>query len=242
MLASKKFAKNAAQRAGLLHAKMSKINLPFMLIKVTRFFIILIFFPLLYVSGCATKPAMPSAGELHAMPWPERRAQLTAITHWAAQGALSINYGGKNTIANFAWQYATPNYAINIHSPMNLVNAHIMKDQSGITLITSTGRKAHAKTPELLMEQQLGWSLPLENLVYWIRALPAPEAADEASARQLDRAAHMIELQQQAWNITYGDFIAIPSSSGIDSVDLPTTIWLSAANVRIKIKITHWEL
>lgn len=205
--------------------------------KFIRSFFILLILALLCISGCAIKPTtMPTEG-LHAMSWQERRAELLAVNNWTIHGVLSVNYGGKNTIANFDWNYAAPNYTINIYGPMNIGSAYIIKDQNGVTLLKPNGEKVHAGSPEILMAQQLGWSLPLGNLTYWIRALPAPSVAFNG---KFDEYKHLIDLHQQTWNITYSNFAAVNGSKS--DVDLPTTIYLNAENVRIKIKITRWDL
>src|SRR4029077_9726004 len=53
--------------------------------------------------------------------------------------------------------------------------------------------------PELLMQQQLGWSVPLRALRYWVRAEAAPgqTAALAGPAQQPDT------LQQFGWQVNY---------------------------------------
>ncbi|MGZ0843299.1 lipoprotein insertase outer membrane protein LolB, partial [Klebsiella pneumoniae subsp. pneumoniae] len=57
-----------------------------------------------------------------------------------------------------------------------------------------------AESPEALLEEQLGWRLPVSHLLWWVRGLPAP---DSKSRLTLDADSRLARLEQDGWQIEY---------------------------------------
>lgn len=188
---------------------------------------------LILLGACSTITPPPAASTtLHHLSWSERQQQLRTITAWNIRGALSITYNEKTDLTSFEWQKKQDNYFINIHGPMNVASTNIIGNQNQVVLQQASGKQIEAETAEELMQQQLGWSLPLNNLNYWIRGLPAPHI----NARSLfDSYNHIQNMTQHGWQITYADY---GSFSGID---LPTKIYLTSPQLRAKIVIKQWN-
>jgi len=175
----------------------------------------------------------PTAPGEHYLSWQARQKQLTNLKNWDLQSAISIKNAQQHVTARIYWQQLALNYRLNITSPFNIGGFKITGDSAYVTWYRSTTDKVIAKNPEELMSRELGWSLPISNLRYWVLALPAPKLAYSS---QFDTYNHLIYLQQQGWQINYADFISV------DKIDLPTTILLSNTKLQIKIIIKQWEL
>ena len=106
-----------------------------------------------------------------------------------------------------------------------------------VTLWESSTNSVSAPTPEALLQERLGWTLPISNLVYWIRGVPAPaSAATQVNSLQLDTYNHLLHLQQQGWDIQYVSFQIV------NNIDLPRIIYLQTQGLKIKIVIKKWEM
>jgi outer membrane lipoprotein LolB len=188
-----------------------------------------IILPLIILTGCAA--TTPKVSENHYLSWQARQKQLTNLKNWTLQSAVGITNSTQHIAARVYWQQFDHNYAINITSLFNLGGIKIIGDSTHVILQRSITDKVIAKTPEKLMYRELGWSLPISNLRYWILGLPAPKLPYISNFDSYNR---LIHLKQQNWQIDYADFISV------DAVDLPTTILLSNTKLQIKIIIKKW--
>lgn len=216
-----------------------------------RIFVVASCLSLMLLSACTLlSPQLPSATQgqkLHYLTWQQRQKQLEGIRNWYLQGSLSISYKNKTDIASFTWQRDGQSYDVDIYGPMHLSSTQIKGDNAQAVFWQSSGKKIIAATPEELLRHQLRWDLPLTNLNYWVRAMPAPpltvSTVSHAVNTSFDEYKHLVRFEQQGWQIAYGGFIAI------DGIDLPTKIVLSypdasfsASQLRLKMVIKHWSL
>lgn len=187
----------------------------------------------LLVSGCATQIEPPIDQATYKMkPWSLRKVNLAEKTRWNIQGAVSIQSRGKTQMGSFTWEQIGQRYAINIYGPLNLGCIGIAGLPGKVTLNKPTGSYS-APTAESLMLQQLGWYLPISNMYYWVRGLPAPGAV----AKQLrDEYGHLALLQQQGWRIRFQAF----QSHG--NADLPRKILMDNQQLHVKLVINNWDI
>ena len=185
-------------------------------------------------TGCTT---LYSPTRLHALTWPERQAQLTQLLSWRAKGALTAFDGNQAMTGYFSWRQSTSNYQLNVSGPMGIGGFVIIGSPNQVSLRQETSQTVSAKTPELLMRSQLGWSLPVSSLIYWIRGLPDPHYLAQVT---LDHLNHLSTLRQEGWQIQLYGF------TSINGIDLPTHIILRYAHTSlptqiIRLRITHWS-
>lgn len=187
----------------------------------------------LLLTACSTLHEQPLKQNLHYLTWYQRQHQLNTINNWNIYGALGIKYESRDSIAHFYWQQMIDHFTVNIYTPINLGGVKITGDKEQVVLWRSISKKVIAKTPEQLMYKELGWSLPLFNMRYWILGLPAPHIPYSA---KFDSYNHLSYLRQQGWRINYSDF------RSIGNIDLPTKIWLSTPQLQVKLVIKQWRI
>src|SRR5690606_5148367 len=76
-------------------------------------------------------------------------------------------------------------------------------DDRGMTLDIAGQPTLTAESAEDLLEQQIGWRLPVENLLWWVRGLPAP---DSPSRLQLNPDSRLARLAQAGWTVEYSRY------------------------------------
>lgn len=194
-----------------------------------RIFIILLLS--LYITACSTLPA-PNAPLNHPLTWPARQTSLNQITSWKINGLISIRDNQQAQSANVTWTQNEQDYTISIFGPLGF-GGLILEGKPGIvTLKEDNGRKFTATTPEELISETSHWVLPVSDLHFWIRGLPAPDTPNQL---QFDRYHHLLSLNQQDWKISYQKY------SGIQNTDLPSVIVMSRPPLTIKIVISEWK-
>ncbi len=169
----------------------------------------------------------------HHLTWKQRQRQLNAIKTWDIKGSLGITYNNQTEFAHFKWQQQHDAYAITLSSTFDIGSINIVGNSKIVTLWKSKSDKVSATTPEELMQDELGWSLPLENLRYWITGLPAPKIKYNAT---YDSYNHLATLKQGNWNIQYLGFAAFKN------IDLPLKLIISNPGLHVKIVINTWKL
>jgi|LakMenEpi03Aug12_release.lakeMendotaPanAssembly.Ray.scaffolds.fasta_scaffold393973_2 outer membrane lipoprotein LolB len=195
------------------------------------FFAVLILFLFLY--GCATQIEPPNDNPVYKpLSWHKRKVHLSDKKRWNIQGAVSIRNRGKTQMGSFTWQQIYDRYAINLYGPLNLGAISIAGNGYQVTLAKPTGRYT-APTPEALMQQQLGWYLPISNMYYWVRGLPAPGKTEK---QVRDDYGHLVFLEQQGWNIQFAAF------QPCGNADLPRKIILDNHQLHVKLVINNWDM
>jgi len=185
----------------------------------------------LSLSGCATlfstKKPSPS------LSWPARKQILTAMHAWHAEGAMAIKMPDQSLSAHFDWQqHDNQSYLMTLFGPLGMGSVVIQGNQQTFTLRTADGKTFTATSPEQLIRQQLGWNLPISNLYYWIRGLPAPK---KTSMITFDSAHRLAHLAQQGWSIEYLDY------DNFNGIELPSKLLLKDDRIELRIVVHHFD-
>lgn len=187
--------------------------------------------------ACATQPAKTGALD-QALSWPQRQGQLSSIKSWHISGEL----GGqllqqqkpKAFSASVIWQQQGPDYHISIFGPLGADMTKLNGNGTQATLLTSNHHAITGQNPEQLLEAKLGWTLPVSNLYYWVRGIPAPNIA---SSPTFDAYHRLITLRQQGWQIHYMRYTGVNNR-----YDLPSKIFISRPGLKLRLIISQWKL
>lgn len=210
-----------------------------------KIFLRLASFSLFILAGCATTSDNPNNFQedlsfkdygkplgTHYLTRPQRQSQLSHITSWAAQGNIAVKTMTKGWNASFNWQQNQGNYSLALFGPLGSNHVQLTGTPQQVILQSSRGTKS-ATDPETLIEQELGWRIPISNLYYWLRGLPSPLS----KARQsYDMNNHLVHLYQQGWHIIYLRYISV------DGKDLPNRMLITGPKIEVRIVITQWKI
>lgn len=186
---------------------------------------------LLLLSACTTLTPPPAQNQ--PLAWKQRLNQLQRISHWTLQGAAGIRTPEDAWSASLFWQQAPESYALHLFGPLGVNRIQLAGTAHQVTLITPSQPAVTAKDPETLLQQQLGWQLPVSHLKYWIRGIPAP---GKPAKYIWDNFHHIVQLHQDHWEITYTEY------GNINGIDLPTKITLCNAKIQVRLVIRQWQL
>jgi len=188
----------------------------------------------LALSACSTLPKPQQISTTTpSINWSQRQAKLAAIKYFQIDGAVAIKTPQKAFSANLHWQQmSAQNYIVNLFGPLGM-GAVTIKGQPGLVTLQDSQQIYQAASPEQLLENNMDWELPITNLYYWVRGLPAPGLQAKI---QLDKANHLILLQQQGWTITYLAY------TQVSYLELPSKILLSNHYLSVRVVIGMWQL
>lgn len=159
--------------------------------------------------------------------------QLQEINVWQAKGKVSVTREGERKSASFSWLNKGESYDIHLHGPFGSGAVRLERRGNKITLVDGK-QKLQAASPEELLLTSTGWTLPLSELAWWIKALPAPKVPIlNTSTNDQGQLAH---LQQQGWNLQFLNY------EHVSGHVLPTKIIATHQDLKLVMAIKEWSL
>lgn len=181
-----------------------------------------------------TSPTDQTLSQKSLPTWQKRYSELKQVNSWTLNGSVSIQQAGKTNIASMRWQQQQmDNYNMMLFGPLSMGRVGIAGNSGSVTL-TRTGKPpVSASSPESLMQQQLGWELPISNMYYWVRGIPAPGSNPRMN---FDDQNHLTQLAQDGWVINYQNY------TSVQQVDLPRTISMNNPRLNVRLVVKNWNI
>jgi len=130
------------------------------------------------------------------------------------------------------WLQRQDYFDIRLSGPLGRGATRLTGRPDAVTLEIAGQGHYQADSPEALVERQLGWQLPVSNLLWWVRGLPAP---DSRSRLSLDGASRLARLEQDGWQV---DYLAYRDEDGYA---LPERIRLEGRDLQVTLVIKDWQ-
>lgn len=188
-------------------------------------------FLILLLSSCAVVPGKFPIVQNPAKAYLAHAKSVSSLSMWQARGSLGIRNGQKGQSAHFIWKNDRNKYDIELYGPLGLGASYLKGDGRIVMLITAKKKTYKANNAQDLMDEVLGWSVPVEGLAYWVRGLPMP---DVKAIKQYNTFGFLSELKQNGWTIKYLSY----EKAG--RYALPQRLILTRPNIRIVAVISQW--
>jgi len=164
--------------------------------------------------------------------WQAHKQTVEPITDWTLQGKLGLRSMRESGSGTLYWWQARDAYDIRLSGPLGRGATRIAGDQQGVTLEIAGQAPMSAVSAEELVEEQIGWRLPVDNLLWWVRGLPAPNSPSRV---QLDPDSRLARLTQAGWVIEYSRY------QEVGGITLPQRMQLSGHDVLLTLVVTQWD-
>ena len=187
----------------------------------------------LILTACSNlhqRETLEFGGDLAA--WQTHRSTVAPLMHWTLQGKLGVRAPHESGSGTLFWLQQQDQYDIRLSGPLGRGATRIQGSDAGVTLEIAGQPPATADSAEALLEQQIGWRLPVEHLLWWVRGLPAP---DSPSRLQLNPDSQLARLAQAGWTVEYSRY------QQVEGLTLPQRLQLSGHDVLLTLVITRWE-
>lgn len=184
----------------------------------------------LLLAGCASQGPMDESGR-QAGQWERQQADVEAFDTWTLVGKAGLRTPQENVSANLDWNQTPHYFRMLISGPFG-GGRNVLEGREGrFSLSNSDGRFA-AETPEALMEEQLGWALPVSTMPDWVRGLPGEHDSYQLETDELGFPSH---LSQNGWEIDYRDW------EQVEDMWLPRRLVMNYDDVRITLVVNQWQ-
>lgn len=187
----------------------------------------------LLLAGCAgLGPQESVEGSGNAEGWKTHKARISHIDGWQISGKIGIRAPQDSGSGTLFWLQRQDYFDIRLSGPLGRGATRLTGRPDAVTLEVAGQGRFEAQSPEALVESQLGWQLPVSNLLWWVRGLPAP---DSRSRVTLDSNGRLATLQQDEWNVQY---LGYEEENGLT---LPSRIKLEGRDLQITLVIKDWQ-
>jgi len=182
-----------------------------------------------FISACAT-PRMDAPVNEN---WQARRNVLAAMQRWEFTGRIGVRDENEAHSSRIRWQQNNDDYVINLWGTLNAGATQITGTPALVTLQQEGKAPLLAATPEELVEEQLGYELPVSQLSFWIKGIPAPGST---GAPTFNEENHLITLLQDGWTVQYMAY------TNYNTESLPTRIRIEKPPLRLDFVRLDWTL
>lgn len=195
----------------------------------------LMLFSLCYLClfGCAKPSSHSELDPISLLNARGRPPSSMSINAFVAKGKVSFSDGQQGGHASLEWRQTNNHYFILLMGPLGIGSLQIVGGPSSVSLTTAQGESLQAKTPEKLVKQALGWTMPISPLQHWLRGLPAP--GTRPHQKQLDTKNRLQFLSQDGWTISYQAY------TSMGGIAVPQKMLLQNGPLRLKFIFNEWH-
>ncbi len=182
---------------------------------------------LLLLSGCAavTPPPSPSMA---------RRVKLAELTHWRLDGRIAVQTPDDAFQASLFWEHERQQDRVRISGPFSQGALSIILQDDLIFIRDSSGNTKSSRNVSALLHQELGFSVPLASLRYWVLGIPAPFAAPGQVS--YDPSGLVRRLRQDGWRLDFQTFVPA------DGYVLPQKLAAQGQDLKLKLFVDDWVI
>lgn len=180
-----------------------------------------------------SKPIDIGASEQAQALWLQHQRQLQSYSQWSIKGRAALRSDRESWSATLTWQQYGNNYQVRLAGPFGQGAVNIDGSDEQIRVHIAGQEPVVADDAELLLVRNLGWSVPVQSLPFWLRGLPAPGAVD---ALILGESGTIEHLEQQGWQVDYSAY------RPLHGINLPRKILIKNGELRLKLVLDRWRL
>ena len=187
----------------------------------------------LLLAGCAGMgPRESVEGPGNAAAWKVHRSQVETLDGWQISGKIGIRAPQESGSGTLFWLQRQDYYDIRLSGPLGRGAARLTGRPGSVLLEVANQGRYEAPTPEALLGEQLGWSLPVSHLVWWVRGLPAPGSKSRVT---LNADSRLANLEQDGWKIEYLSYV---EQNGFW---LPERVKLHGPDLDVTLVVKDWQ-
>lgn len=185
------------------------------------------------LAACSSVPEKVSAVP-DMITWQLHQQQLAQLGDWSFNGRIAVrDLHNDGWSASLRWQQQGDSYDILLSGAFGQGAVRIHGDATAAVLESADQPPRIAADPEALMDEALGWHVPVSGLKYWLTGRPAPQESD---LQVVDGLGHLSRLQQLGWEVSYNRY------DHVDGVTLPDKLEMSNSRLRVRLVIDQWSL
>ncbi len=183
---------------------------------------------ILMIVGCARQPVQPVDD------WEQHQQLAEQLDHWQLSGKLGARLPNDSGSARLRWRQEQSDYRIDLSGPFGQGRVIVETTDTGVRLRQGGEPPLEADSAEALVWQTTGWQVPVAELTYWVRGIPAPDSDHQVVERTPEGL--LKTLTQSGWTLHYSDYQTTPR------LPLPGRIVAERQDTRLTLIVYDWSL
>jgi outer membrane lipoprotein LolB len=185
----------------------------------------------LVLAACAGPRVRPVAANAQLLAGQLAREQVLAgHTAWTLRGRLGVSDDHDSGSGALEWTQRGTGFHFSVHAPVT-GKTWVLSGAPGHAALD--GLRDHQVVGEdaaALLERELGWRVPVAELVGWVRGVRAPGGAQI----QFRADGLPAEIDQAGWKVTYLDY-----DQGLVP-PLPSKVFATKGSYKVRLAIHQW--
>jgi outer membrane lipoprotein LolB len=186
----------------------------------------------LLLPACSTIQTTGSGDPARLEQYESRVRAVSKLDAWALRGRLAVNDENDGGSGTLHWQEGPGGTRMDFHGAMGRGAWRLVAGGGEAELELADGSRYSAETVGELVRGQLGWTIPVENLSWWVRGVQAPGQTDR---RTLGEDGSLDFLSQNGWDIEFGRY------RDVQGLSLPLKLTARQGGKLVKLAIRDWE-
>jgi len=182
----------------------------------------------IFANGCSTVPTNIQKQTNNTY----NADQISRIGHWQAKGKLGFKSPDGGGSASLIWLQANENYHITLRGPFLAGTAVISGDHHMAAL--QQGDALTRLPPSQLTNKAIGLPIPIDQLHYWLKGLPAPQN-DQISEVRYHLDGSLAGFVQSQWHLSFLSYQDTKKGR------LPRKISAEKGELNLKLVIAKWN-
>lgn len=187
---------------------------------------------LMMLAGCRTAPPAAIVGPGSDAPWPEQRAALETLDHFALNGRVAVAANGQGFSASLRYRQAQRRGELALDGPLGVGGLRVATDGDDLRVATSRGEQLDGLAARTELERRLGFAVPLGALRWWLLGIPAP---GEATLEPDPHSGEIRRFSQAGWQVD------ITERAPALGFALPRRLTVSREGARLKLLVERWQ-
>lgn len=187
----------------------------------------------LILAGCSAATVRDDSPARREALYESRLERIETLGAWKLEGRLAVSNSSDGGSGSFRWQTEGLRTRMSFHGALGRGAWQLQAGSTGAELELADGGRYRAGTVGELVEQHLGWEVPVDALAWWVRGLAAP---GETVTRTLDEQGRVSTLQQRDWLVEYGRY------REVDGIEMPGKITARQGERMVKLAVRNWIL
>jgi len=164
--------------------------------------------------------------------WNQNKLRLAQLDAWSFRGRLAVSDGRESSSVFMRWQQQPDAYVIHLMTFLGQQLARLEGNSNNVTLYRKDHPPMQASSVAALMAEQVGWTVPVDGLRYWIKGLSDSRSGFSS---ELDTQGRLAILRQSGWTVKFERY------REIDGLPVPAKMRLERDDLNIRLVMDRWE-